>query len=96
VLLRYCLAGARDDAAAGACELEDVPAVKRKGDRITFTFMLEHEDGTPAGPPTLRTAVADWRAGDRIPLGRKGTLRVIDVQPGSDPDVGPVLVVERA
>jgi hypothetical protein len=29
-----------------------------------FTFKLEHEDGTPADPPTLKAAVPDWRAGN--------------------------------
>jgi hypothetical protein len=32
-----------------------------------FTFKLEHEDGTPADPPTLRTAVPNWCAGNTIP-----------------------------
>lgn len=26
-----------------------------------FTFKLEHEDGTPADPPVLHTAVPTWR-----------------------------------
>jgi hypothetical protein len=56
-----------------------------------FTFRLEHEDGTPADPPTLHTAVPNWRAGDTIPLCRDRTLRVIDVRDDSD---GVVLVVE--
>jgi hypothetical protein len=33
-----------------------------------FTFRLENEDGTPADPPTLHTAVPNWQAGDTIPL----------------------------
>jgi hypothetical protein len=33
-----------------------------------FTFRLEHQDGTPADPPTLHTAVPNWSAGDTIPL----------------------------
>jgi hypothetical protein len=37
---------------------------------------LEHEDGTPADPPTLHTAVPNWSAGDTIPLGRDRILRV--------------------
>jgi hypothetical protein len=28
-----------------------------------FTFKLELADGTPADPPTLKTAVPDWRPG---------------------------------
>jgi hypothetical protein len=34
-----------------------------------FTYRLEHEDGTPADPPTFRTVVPTWKAGDEIPLG---------------------------
>lgn len=61
---------------------------------MTFTFKLEHEDGTPADPPTFRTAAPTWRAGDTIPLGRREKLRVIEVRPGREPDADPVLVVE--
>jgi hypothetical protein len=60
---------------------------------MTFTYKLEREDGTPANPPTLRTA-APTRPGDTIPLGRNKTLRVIDTRPGSEVDEDPVLVVE--
>jgi hypothetical protein len=58
---------------------------------MAFTFKLEHEDGTPADPPVLKTAVPNWNAGDTIPLGRE-MLRVVDVRSG-DPDRNPVLVV---
>ena len=34
----------------------------------------EHEDGTPADPPVLHTAVPNWSAGDTIPLRSRGTL----------------------
>jgi hypothetical protein len=34
-----------------------------------FYFRLELEDGTPADPPTLHTAVPNWAPGDTIPLG---------------------------
>ena len=61
---------------------------------MTFTYKLEQEDGTPADPPTVRTA-APTRPGDTIPLGRDRTLRVIDTRPGSEPE-DPVLVVEAA
>jgi hypothetical protein len=44
-----------------------------------FTYKLEHEDGTPADPPTLRTAVPNWSIGDTIPLGGR-TLRVVEVR----------------
>jgi hypothetical protein len=55
-----------------------------------FFFRLEHQDGTPADPPTLHTAVPNWSPGDTIPLGHE-TLRVIDVRDNSE---GVVLVVE--
>jgi hypothetical protein len=58
---------------------------------MAFTFKLEHQDGTPANPPTLHTPVPNWRAGDTIPLGRGSALRVIEVRDDSD---GAVLVVE--
>jgi hypothetical protein len=35
-----------------------------------FTFKLELEDGTPAEPPILQSAVPNWSAGDTISLGR--------------------------
>ena len=57
-----------------------------------FTFRLEHEDGTPADPPQLKTVVPNWEAGDKMSLGHK-TLRVIDVRDDTD---GAVLVVEPA
>jgi hypothetical protein len=58
---------------------------------------LEHEDGAPADPPVLHTAVPNWRAGDTIPLGRDRVLRVIEVRPVAQADdEGPVLVVEDA
>jgi hypothetical protein len=47
-----------------------------------FTYRLELEDGTPADPPTLETAVPTWRIGDTIPLGRDKVLRVIDTRRG--------------
>jgi hypothetical protein len=57
-----------------------------------FVCRLEREDGTPADPPSLRTAVPMWRSGDTIPLGRK-TLRVVAIR-DDDADQAPVLVVE--
>jgi hypothetical protein len=44
---------------------------------MAFQFKLEHNDGTPANPALLKTAVPNWQAGDTIPLPR-GTLRVRD------------------
>ncbi len=59
---------------------------------MAFAYRLEHEDGTPAEPPTLATAVPNWRSGDEIPLGRR-TLRVVRLR-DDDADQPPVLVVE--
>ena len=62
----------------------------------SFAFKLEHQDGTPADPPSFKTSVPTWRPGDTIPLGRGRTLRVVDTGPAADPDGEPVLVVEPA
>jgi hypothetical protein len=51
-------------------------------------------EGEPAEPPTLASAVPNWRAGDTIHLGRK-TLRVVGIR-DVDADQPPVLVVEDA
>jgi hypothetical protein len=48
---------------------------------MAFTFKLEQEDGTPADPPVLHTAVPTWQAGDTIPLGRDRILYVIEARP---------------
>jgi hypothetical protein len=62
---------------------------------LGFTYTLEREDGTPADPPTFKTAATNWRPGDTIPLGRDRMLRVIDVRPGvGDDDQGVLVVVE--
>ena len=63
---------------------------------MSFTFTLEHEDGSPAEPHTFSTAVPNWSPGDTIPLGANRTLRVVEVRDGSEPDDDPVLVVEAA
>jgi hypothetical protein len=73
-----------------------VPSGPGQEDWMTFTFKLEHEDGTPADPPTFKTAVPDWRSGDTIPLGPGRTLRVIETRPGTSPDEDLVLVVKSA
>jgi hypothetical protein len=57
-------------------------------------YKLEQRDGTPADPPTFKSAVPNWSPGDSIPLGGSRTLRVIAVRPGQQPDDDPVLVVE--
>jgi hypothetical protein len=61
---------------------------------MAFLFKLETRDGSPAEPPTLSSAVPNWRAGDTIPLGRRA-LRVVAVR-DEDADSPPVLVVEDA
>ena len=63
---------------------------------MPFTYTLEHEDGSPAEPTTLSTAVPNWNPGDTIPLGGSRTLRVVEVRPGPEPDGDQVLVVEAA
>ena len=55
-----------------------------------FTYKLEHEDGTPADPPSFQTSVPNWGQGDTIPLGQGRSLRVIDTRGDGD---GLVLVV---
>jgi hypothetical protein len=64
-----------------------------------LTFRLELDDGTPADPPTFRSAPGvSWKAGDTIPLGRARPLRVIDTRldEGTDGEPVSVLVVEPA
>jgi hypothetical protein len=60
---------------------------------MTFTYKLEQADGTPADPPTVRTAVPDMRPGDTIPIRPGRTLRVVATvaAAGDEPSV---LVVE--
>ena len=58
---------------------------------MAFMFKLEQKDGAPADPPTFRTAVPNWSAGDTIPLGGR-TLRVVAVK-DDDADQALVLVV---
>ena len=59
---------------------------------MAFMFRLEQEDGSPADPPTFKTALPNWTAGDTIPLGRR-TLRVVAIR-DDDADQAPALVVE--
>jgi hypothetical protein len=58
-----------------------------------YHFRLQPTDGSPADPPTVRTA-APTRPGDTIPLGRDRSLRVIGARPGGELDEETVLVVE--
>ena len=60
---------------------------------MAFLFRLETADGAPAEPPTLTSAVPNWRPGDTIPLGPR-TLRVVGVRE-DDADEPSVLVVEE-
>ena len=60
---------------------------------MTFTFKLEQADGTPADPPTVRSAVPDTRPGDTIPIQPGWTLRVVATV-ASAGDGPSVLVVE--
>jgi hypothetical protein len=59
---------------------------------MAFLFRLETSDAAAADPPTLTSAVPNWRPGDTIPLGRR-TLRVVHVR-DDEADQPPVLVVE--
>jgi hypothetical protein len=59
-----------------------------------FLFRLETVEGAPAEPPTLSSAVPNWRAGDEIPLGHR-SLRVVGVR-DDDADQPPVLIVDEA
>jgi hypothetical protein len=62
---------------------------------MAFTFKLEHPDGTPADPPTLRSAVPNWAPGDRIPLGPdRPALLVVGIRNASDPQDYAVLAIE--
>jgi hypothetical protein len=61
-----------------------------------FYFRLELEDGTPADPPILHTAVPNWSAGDTIPLGAERMLRVVEVRFGQEPGEDLVLLVINA
>jgi hypothetical protein len=69
------------------------PSRKLKGDRMGFTYSLELQEGTPADPPILNTAVPNWNAGDTIPLPAGKTPRVVVTQFDEDE---PVLVVQRS
>jgi hypothetical protein len=61
---------------------------------MAFLFKLETTDGVPAEPPTLSSAVPNWRPGDTMPLGGK-SLRVVELR-DDDADQPPVLIVEEA
>src|SRR3954454_19827249 len=71
------------------------PAPERSNRMVGFLFRLETAEGALAEPPTVTSAVPNWRPGDTIPLGRGRTLRVVSVR-GEEADQPPVLVVEEA
>jgi hypothetical protein len=61
---------------------------------MAFTFKLEHPDGTPADPPTLRSAVPNWEIGDKIPFGPGNpALLVVGIRNASEPADQALLVV---
>lgn len=61
---------------------------------MAFTFKLEHPDGTPADPPTLRSAVPVWKPGHTIPRGPgKPPLLVLGVHANTDHEHDGVLIV---
>jgi hypothetical protein len=62
---------------------------------MAFVYRLELEDGTPADPPTFKTAVSSWQPGDTIPLGAGKALLVVRLRPAASPEENPVLVVEE-
>jgi hypothetical protein len=57
---------------------------------MAFQFRLEHEDGTPADPATLKAAVPNWRAEEVIALGPGRSLRVIETRLKENADGDPV------
>jgi hypothetical protein len=62
---------------------------------MAFTFKLEHPDGTPADPPTLRSAVPNWEIGDKIPFGPgKPALLVVGIRNAYEPADTALLIVE--
>jgi hypothetical protein len=60
---------------------------------MTFTFKLEQADGTPAEPPSFRTAVPNWRVGDTMPIKAGRMLHVVGIV-ASYEDEPSILVVE--
>ena len=60
---------------------------------MAFIYKLEHNDGTPADPPTFRSSPGtSWNAGDRIPLSKRA-LRVLDERLDENLDGHPVPVL---
>jgi hypothetical protein len=65
-----------------------------EGGADDIPVQARNTDGAPADPPTLKTAVPNWRPGDTIPLGRR-TLRVVGIR-DDDADTPPALIVEES
>jgi hypothetical protein len=61
---------------------------------MALIYKLEHEDGTPADPPTFRSSTLNWRQGDKIPMTAERTLRMLGVRDG-EADQPPVLMVDE-
>jgi hypothetical protein len=61
---------------------------------MTYHFKLRQADGSPAEPPSMRSAVLNWRVGDTIPIRPGRTLRVVGIEAGVDDDDDRVLIVE--
>jgi hypothetical protein len=79
--------------ASYVCDTLDLPSGPGQEDWMPFTMRLERADGTPAEPPTIHSAVTNWRTGDTIPLGRERALRVVGIVVTNE-DEPPVLIVE--
>lgn len=63
---------------------------------MAFTLKLEYPDGTPADPPTIRSAVPNWEIGDQIPLGPdRPPLLVVGLRAINDQEHHALLVVEH-
>jgi hypothetical protein len=61
---------------------------------MALIYKLEHEDGTPADPPTFRSSTLNWRQGDKIPMTAERRLRMLGVRDG-EADQPPVLMVDE-
>jgi hypothetical protein len=71
------------------------PQTDTEGMRMAgFLFRFETEDSAPAEPPTLSSAVPDWREGDTIHLGKRA-MRVVGKRDDAA-DQAPMLIVEDA
>ena len=61
---------------------------------MAFIYKLVLEDGTPADPPTLDTAVPNWLPATQSRSAPSRSLRIIDTPAGQQSDGHAVLVVE--